>query len=144
MKQECAFCSLAIHTGEAAVVYEDEGLLAFMDRQPINRGHALVIPKSHQPILFDLEPATYGRVMFLVWALARSVQRVIKPLRVGLVVVGFDVPHAHVHVVPMHDYHDITSMAILENRRGNPGKQELLEIAGLLQKDLTKAHDFAI
>ena len=83
-------------------------------------------------------------MLLLVRALARSVQRVIKPVRVGLVVAGFDVPHAHVHVVPMHDYHDITSMAILEKRRGTPGEPELLEIARLLRQDLTKAHDFAI
>ena len=85
-----------------------------MDGRPIRPGHALVIPRRHHPDLFDLDEADYSECMALVWGEARAVQASFAPIRVGLVVAGFDIPHAHVHVIPMQDYHDITSKRMLE------------------------------
>ena len=59
--------------------------------------------------------------MALAQQTAQAVQVSFSPLRVGLVVAGFDIPHAHVHVIPMHDYHDISSKRMLDGRMARPG-----------------------
>jgi len=125
------------------VVCSGDDVLAFMDNRPINTGHILLIPKAHLSNLFDLDPATYGRLLDLARALARSLQRVCRPRRVGLLVAGFDIPHAHVHLVPLHDYHDLTSRAILENRRGAPTSGELATLAQELRNDVGRFGEFA-
>jgi histidine triad (HIT) family protein len=83
-------------------VYEDDKTLAFLDIHPIRPGHVLVIPKIQVDHLWDLEEEYYAAVMTTVNKVARRVKEVLEPLRVGLHVSGFDVPHAHVHVFPFN------------------------------------------
>ena len=135
-KADCFFCGFVDGTVDCAKVHDDELVLAFLDNRPINPGHVLIIPKEHETVLFDLDVAVYTRVMDLTKHLAVSVQQVFRPKRVGLVVAGFDVSHAHVHLIPMNDYHDITSKAILENRRGSPPMEELLKHATVIQRKM--------
>ena len=67
--------------------------------------------------------------MLAVKKLADVVNNYAHPKKVGLIVAGWDVPHTHVHIVPMHDYHDITSKSLLEGKRANPGDEEQEKIA---------------
>lgn len=114
MTESCVFCFIASRRADAAIVLEDASVVAFMDARPIRPGHVLVIPRTHSPDLLDLDTVTYVHVLDAARTIGRAIRQVFQPKRVGIVVAGFDVPHAHVHVIPMHDYHDVTSRALLE------------------------------
>jgi len=111
---ECVFCAIACRTIPAFTIYEDDAVIAFMDVNPVNPGHALVIPKSHIENIQDLDEAVYCKVMLTARRIAAAANSVYSPRKIGFAVAGFDVPHAHVHVIPMHDYHDITSKRYLD------------------------------
>ena len=81
-------------------VYEDDKTLAFMDIHPVQEGHVLVVPKAQVDRIYDLSDPDYTALMLTAKKVAARVQMVLNPPRVALAVVGFDVPHAHVHVVP--------------------------------------------
>jgi histidine triad (HIT) family protein len=112
--EDCIFCQIVEGKIPAAKVYEDENVLAFMTIQAINPGHTLVIPKQHFTEFHDLDRENYSRLMNIVQQVARSVKKTYKPKRVGLLVQGFDVAHAHIHVVPIHQSSDVTSKKLLE------------------------------
>ncbi|MDP2650208.1 MAG: HIT family protein, partial [bacterium] len=88
-----------------------------------------VIPKKHEPDFEKLDENTYSHTMQIVQHVARAIDKAIHPKKVGMFIAGWDVPHTHVHVVPMQDYHDITSKRLLENARDNPDADELNETA---------------
>lgn len=129
---DCIFCKIVKGEIPSYKVYEDESVFAFLDLHPINPGHVLVIPKKHEPVFYDLDNETYHALMQTVKKLAETVHIKIQPKKVGLIVAGWDVPHTHVHVVPMQDYHDITSKSLLDGNRANPTAEELSKIAALL------------
>lgn len=85
----------------AQIVYEDEQTLAFLDMRPINPGHMLVVPKQEVDQFQDLDSETYQAVMATVHKMANLLKEKLNSARVGVVIYGFDVPHAHVHVIPM-------------------------------------------
>lgn len=130
---DCIFCKIIKKEIPAAIVYEDEKTLAFLDIHPIRSGHVLVIPKVHVPIFYDLDKNLYSRVMLVVKKISKAVNEVTKPKRVGLIVAGFDVVHTHIHIIPMQDYNDITSKQIMENRLGNPTNREMEEVASRIK-----------
>jgi|SRR3989344_6571755 len=87
-------------------VYEDEKTFAFLDIQPIQPGHVLVVPKK-QTDIWDLPEEDYQALMSTVKRVAQRIREVLKPNRVGLQVVGVDVDnHAHVHVFPFNNMGD--------------------------------------
>ena len=81
-------------------VYEDEKTLAFLDINPVVEGHTLVIPKVQVEFVWDLEDADYQAMMATVQKVGQRLREVIGKKYVGQIVVGTDVPHAHVHVAP--------------------------------------------
>lgn len=85
----------------AEIIYEDEQVIAFLDIRPVNPGHLLVVPKQEVDQFQDLDEAIYLAVMKVVRKMARLVKDKLSPARVGVVIYGFDVPHVHVHVIPM-------------------------------------------
>jgi len=95
-------------------IYEDENTVAFLDVQPIKPGHTLVVPKVQKDI-WDLSEKDYQSLMMTVRKVARRIQEVLRPKRVGIQVVGIDVNnHAHVHVFPfnnMAEYRQIPAPA---------------------------------
>jgi histidine triad (HIT) family protein len=126
----CVFCEIANGSVEAEIVYRDASVTAFLDWNPINPGHMLVVPNIHVPNFEDLDAATLVALMSVVQRLSKVSRNVYLPKKVGLAVAGFDVPHTHVHVVPMHDYHDITSKKLLDGLlyRSTPDE---LEVEGM-------------
>jgi histidine triad (HIT) family protein len=81
-------------------VYEDEKTLAFLNIYPSVKGHTLVIPKTQIASLWDLDEADYDAVMRTSRLVARRLKEVLGVERVGVKVIGLDVPHAHVHLIP--------------------------------------------
>ena len=88
-------------------VAEDENHLAFLDIFPLAKGHVLVIPKKEVDYLFDLDEESYAGLMKFVRKVALAVGTVIPCNRVGVAVLGLEVPHAHVHLVPLNSERDI-------------------------------------
>lgn len=89
------------------IIYEDERTIVILTLEPHNPGHMLVIPKAQVDRFYDLEQVDYEAVMKVVKEMSRLAQEVFNPVRVGLAVVGFEVPHVHVHVIPMNAIADI-------------------------------------
>lgn len=81
-------------------VYEDEHTFAFLDIHPLTEGHVLVIPKKQVEYIWDLEADDYQALMATVQKVGKHLREVLEAPYVGVEVVGVDVPHAHVHVVP--------------------------------------------
>ncbi len=131
---DCIFCKIANNEISAHKIYEDNRVVAFLDKHPINPGHTLVIPKKHEPDLFNVEEEDYFHLMKVVKGLMKIVNNAVNPKKVGLVVAGLDVPHAHVHIIPMHDYHDITSKSLMEGKKANPSDEELADMAEKLKR----------
>jgi len=128
----CIFCKIIKGEVPTYKVYEDELAFAFLDIRPINPGHILVIPKHHEPVFHNLEDRQYMAVMKTVKKLSTLVQEKMSPKKVGLIVAGFEVNHAHVHIVPMHGFHDITSKHLLDNTLKKATNEELLHTQGIL------------
>lgn len=84
-------------------VYEDEKTIAFLDIHPVQEGHILVVPKSQVEFLWDLESVDYAAVMSTVQKIALHLREQMNVPYVGEQVIGVDVPHAHVHLIPFSD-----------------------------------------
>lgn len=88
-------------------IFEDDKTLAFLDIHPVAEGHTLVISKKQVETVWDLEADDYNALMLTVQKVGRRLREVIKKPYVGQMVVGVDVPHAHVHIVPFSETHEI-------------------------------------
>lgn len=105
----CVFCSIIKGDLTSAKVFEDEKYLAFLSHAPLNPGHTLVIPKKHIPYFFDLKDQEMGELMAVSKKIAQALKKAFNPQtgRVGVMVAGGEVPHAHVHLVPMDNELDL-------------------------------------
>jgi histidine triad (HIT) family protein len=81
-------------------VYEDESTLAFLDIYPAMPGHTLVVPKQQVPTVWDLEDTDYASLMATVSKVAKHLRELLPQQYIGVKIVGIDVPHAHVHLIP--------------------------------------------
>ena len=91
-------------------IYEDDTVFAFLDIHPINTGHTLVVPKKQVEFLWDLDDETYQSVMAAAKKIAGHMRECLGVEYVGVQVIGVDVPHAHIHLVPFNDvseYHNV-------------------------------------
>lgn len=88
-------------------IAEDDQFLAFLDINPLNEGHTLVIPKREEDYLFDLADKELADLMVFAKRVARAIEKVVPCERIGVAVIGLEVPHAHVHLVPIDGIYDI-------------------------------------
>lgn len=88
-------------------VAEDENYLAFLDIFPLTIGHVLVIPKAEVDYLFDLDDQKYSGLMLFTKRVAVALKKAIPCKKVGVAVLGLEVPHAHIHLVPLNSERDI-------------------------------------
>lgn len=102
----------------AHILREDDDFLAFLDVRPIREGHTLVIPKTEIPDVFDLPDSMLAGYLPFARPVARAIQQVTQATRIGMAVIGLEVPHAHVHLVPIDGLHD------LDFRRARPADDE--------------------
>ncbi|MBX5441970.1 MAG: HIT family protein [Solirubrobacteraceae bacterium] len=110
---------------------EDDRFLAFLDIRPIRAGHTLVIPKQEIDHLWDLPDDLLGDLFVFAKPIAAAIKAETGAARVGVAVVGIEVPHAHVHLVPLDDVHDI------DFRRAREAAQdELADLAARLRARL--------
>lgn len=88
-------------------VAEDEHFLAFLDISPLAKGHTLVIPKNPVDYIFDMEGEDFNGIWIFAKEVAKKIKKAIPCKKVGLAVVGLEVPHAHIHLVPIDEVSDI-------------------------------------
>lgn len=111
-------------------VYEDDKTYAFLDINPIQPGHTLVVPKNPKEFLWDLESEDYQAVMATVQKVGQQIRKQLNPKYVGIEVLGMDVPHAHVHVFPFNTKAEFRNIPKPENA---PSMEALAEMAKKLQ-----------
>lgn len=88
-------------------IAENEDFLAILDAFPTAEGHVLVIPKKEVNKIFDLDKATYSKLMDFTYEIALALEKAMPCLRVGMAVVGLEVPHVHVHLIPLNSMADM-------------------------------------
>ena len=88
-------------------IAEDDRFLAFLDVMPLAKGHTLVIPKKETDLIFDMETEEYKDLWTFAQKVAAKVGKAIPCVRVGVAVVGLEVPHAHIHLVPLNSIGDL-------------------------------------
>ncbi len=91
-------------------IAEDEHHLAFLDIMPIAKGHTLVIPKKEVDYIFDLEEEEYKNLWAFAQKVAKQIKSAIPCVKVGVAVVGLEVPHTHIHLVPINEIKDLNFM----------------------------------
>jgi len=100
-------------------VHSDDVCVAFMDVRPLAPGHVLVVPRAEVDQWTDLETDTVAHLMTVAHRVGQAQRDVLSPARIGLMIAGFEVPHVHVHVVPMND------MADLDFRQADPAPDQV-------------------
>lgn len=113
-------------------VAESADYFAFLDIQPRTKGHTLVVPKQEVDYIFDLEEETYTGLMQFARKVAQAIEQVVPCERIGLAVIGLEVPHTHVHLVPINAIGDLNF--------GNPAvemsPEEFAELAAAIRAKL--------
>lgn len=88
-------------------VAEDENCFAFLDINPLAKGHVLCIPKKEVDYIFDLDSETYGKLMAFAKKVSVGLEKAVACERIGMTVIGLEVPHAHVHLIPINSISDM-------------------------------------
>ena len=105
----CIFCDIVAHRAPASVVYEDDRVTAFMTLQPTAPGECLVVPKTHVDHFTDVPDDVASHIMLVAQRIGRRMRSVFSPQRVGYLVHGYGVAHAHFIIVPQQGPHHLTS-----------------------------------
>ncbi len=114
---------------------ETDDFLAFLDIQPLARGHALVIPKKEVDYIFDLNDQLYIGLHLFAREVANALKKTIPCKRIGTAVVGLEVPHAHIHLVPIQKIEDLNFM----NPRLKLSPEEMSFLASQIREQFQKA-----
>lgn len=112
-------------------VAEDDHYLAFLDIFPLVKGHVLVIPKKEVDYLFDLDNEQYGGLNLFAKRVAEAIKRAVPCIKVGVAVLGLEVPHAHIHLIPINSEKDIN----FANPKLKLTAEEFTAIAEAIQKE---------
>lgn len=91
----------------AQIIAEDEQYIAFLDIMPLVKGHVLVVPKREQSYIFDLEPSELAGLHLFAQRVAKAMDKTLACKRIGMAVIGLEVPHVHIHLVPLNTISDI-------------------------------------
>jgi histidine triad (HIT) family protein len=108
-QQSCVFCRIAAGDSPASVIWQDDDAMAFMNLRAVNKGECMVIPKKHIDHFTSVPDPLAAKILLVAQRIGRKLLELYSPQRIGYVVHGYGVPHAHFLVVPQNDPNDITS-----------------------------------
>lgn len=116
-----------IITGEIPCykIAENDKFFAFLDINPVNWGHTLVVPKREEDYIFDLSDEELAEMMVFAKKVAKGIKKAMPCRKVGVTVLGLEVPHAHIHLVPLQKEGDMD----FKNKIDNPDPEKMKEIA---------------
>ncbi|MFM7769119.1 MAG: HIT family protein [Bacteroidota bacterium] len=106
------------------IVAESDNFIAFLDITPIAKGHCLVIPKKEVDYIFDIDDDNYMQLFQFAKLVADKIKKAMPCIKVGMAVIGLEVPHAHIHLVPMNNIGDLS----FSGKRLNLSELEFIEI----------------
>ncbi|MBO6184287.1 MAG: HIT family protein [Chryseobacterium sp.] len=109
-------------------IAEDENFVAFLDAMPLVKGHTLIVPKKEVDLIFDLETEEYKNLWAFAQKVAKKVKSAIPCVRVGVAVVGLEVSHAHIHLIPLNKVEEMN----FKNERLKLSAEEYSEIQNLI------------
>ncbi|MTI30667.1 HIT family protein [Xanthovirga aplysinae] len=107
------------------IVAEDSDFVAFLDISPLVEGHCLVVPKKEIDYIFDMDGQEYTALMLFAKKVAAAIEKTISCKRIGVAVIGLEVPHVHIHLVPLNSMGDIN----FSRPKLSPADEELAETA---------------
>jgi histidine triad (HIT) family protein len=113
-------------------VAETDTHIAFLDINPIAEGHTLVVPKKEIDYLFDLPDELLGSSMVFAKKIAAALDKSLNPIRTGVIVEGLEVPHAHIHLVPIYR----ESQEVSLRNKVNVSGERMEELAGMIAKEV--------
>jgi len=113
-------------------IAEDEKYYAFLDINPLAKGHTLVIPKQETDYLFDLDDELLAGLMVFAKKIAKAIDKAVECKRIGVAVLGLEVPHAHIHLIPLQTEADIS----FSNPKLKFSPEEFEQIAESIRKEL--------
>ncbi len=113
-------------------IAENDKFFAFLDINPMAKGHTLVVPKQETDYIFDLDDSLLAEMTVFAKKVASAIKAIIPCNRVGIMVLGLEVPHAHIHLVPIQKEGDLN----LSNPRVKLSKEEFEEIAGKIRSKM--------
>ena len=116
----------------AHITAEDARYLAFLDIAPLAEGHTLVIPKKEVDYIFDLDDDLLGEMMIFSGKVAKAIEKAVPCKRIGVAVIGLEVPHAHIHLIPLQSIQDIN----FSRPKLKLSNERLTEIADLIRGNL--------
>lgn len=105
-------------------IAENDDFVAFLDAMPLVKGHTLVVPKKEVDLIFDLDSEDYKNLWGFTQDVAKKIKNAIPCIRVGVAVVGLEVPHAHIHLIPLNKVEDMN----FKNQRLKLSVEEYTEI----------------
>jgi|SRR5690606_7514847 histidine triad (HIT) family protein len=115
------------------IVAEDDRYIAFLDIMPLVMGHTLVVPKKEVDYIFDLDDDTLAGLHVFSKRVATAIKKVVPCERIGVAVIGLEVPHVHVHLVPMNTMNDIN----FSKPKLQPGAEALSQMAEKIRQAYT-------
>ena len=107
---DCIFCNIISDPSQALVVYNDDDFLAFLDINPINEGHTLLIPKKHTESIWDMEKNDYNQIFETSKIIQEKLQKAFNPKAVGMAIEGLSVAHTHIHFVPINNVGELNPL----------------------------------
>ena len=113
-------------------IAEDENFFAFLDINPLSKGHTLVVPKIEEDYIFNLDDTTIAAMMVFAKKIALALEKTIVCKRIGVTVIGLEVPHAHIHLIPINVENDMN----FQRPKLQLSAEELKEIAAAVQKNI--------
>lgn len=113
-------------------IAENEHFIAFLDVSPLKKGHTLVVPKNEVDYIFDLDNTTYNGLMAFAKEIAIALKKGIPCNRIGVSVVGLEVPHAHIHLIPINSVNDMN----FSNEKLKFTKEEFEEISKKIAQNI--------
>ncbi|MBA2422946.1 MAG: HIT family protein [Chitinophagales bacterium] len=118
----------------AHILAEDERYIAFLDVSPLAQGHTLVIPKAEVDYIFNMEDELLSGLMIFAKKVAKGIERSVECKRIGIAVIGLEVPHAHIHLIPLQSVEDIN----FSRTKLNVTVEDLAEMAKKIIKNLNQ------
>ena len=113
-------------------IAENEQFFAFLDINPMTKGHTLIVPKQEEDYLFNLDDKTVADIMVFSKKVAAAIEKSVSCLRIGVAVIGLEVPHAHIHLIPINKESDMNFI----NPKLKLSPEEMTDIAAEIRKNL--------
>jgi histidine triad (HIT) family protein len=113
-------------------IAEDDRFFAFLDINPLSKGHTLVIPKLEENYIFNLDDDMLSGITLFAKKVAIAIEKSIPCIRVGVAIIGLEVPHAHIHLIPINQESDMN----FKNPKLKLSSEEMAEIADKIRKNI--------